>query len=476
MHLWWRCFYAVITSEWFARGLRIAIGLADRIRPGAAMTRLELRIGDNWPLRVPGWVNVHLSELLWRLRRRHVVQVDRHRQRVRSESRPRIGCIGAFSGLLGFPASLFAAFPSNADLHVYDLQYKGQLASALSDIAAAYHPFLLETSTSYREDVHRIAETINADDLDLLLVIRSKRDAYDVLDRVRTPCVAHVCTGSDILHHPNVDFDLYCQPEVGFFPVGHELFCEFTRTPVQGRTVYAASLCFDRRDLDVDAPAPPWRERAPLIVFHGSLYKMASEPFLDCIFRVMLDDRQVEFAFMGKDWDGALARILERARRAGVHGRVHYEGTFSAMRNAEGRVDDSGWFRVLALLTRARLAPNPWPMGGASSRFEAYVMGAPTVHMGLRTDRDSWGKAHHTVCEVPNLLVPDATAYSPETYQALATRCLTDEAFADAVASAQRRVARSASDPQAYWAHVLRSFDDWRQRRGDESPVAQRIA
>ena len=440
------------------------------------MTALELRIGDNWPLRVPGWVNVHLSGLLWRLRRRHVVQADRDAPRKRPGSRPRVGCIGAFSGLLGFPASLFAAFPSTTDLHIYDLQYKGQLASALIDIATAYHPFVLEGSSTYRDNVQRIAETINADDLDLLLVMRSKRDAYDVLDHVRTPCIAHVCTGSDILHHPQVDFDLYCQPEVGFFPVGHELFCEFTRTPLKGRTVYEASLCFDPRTLDLEAPAPAWRDRSPLIVFHGSLYKMASTPFLDRIFRVMADNSQVEFAFMGKDWDGALARILEGARRAGVDGRVHYEGTFSAMRNADGHVDDAGWFRVLALLRRARLAPNPWPMGGASARFEAYVMGAPTVHMGLRTDRASWGTRHHTVCDVPNLLVPQATAYSPEAYQALATRCLTDEAFADSVAAEQRRVAKAASDPRAYWTHVLRAFDEWRQQRAAAFPSPQAIA
>jgi hypothetical protein len=463
MFLWWRAFYGVMNSRWFVWLLRGAIRLTDRVKPGAALTWLELRVGEAWPLRIPGWVNVHISELLWSLRRRHVVQPGRGRRTPRTgTSRLRVGCLGAFSGLLGFPTSLFEAFPRGADLHIYDLQYKGQLAHALRTVAPRYQPFNLETSTAYQEDVGRVVAAITRDDLDLLLVIRSKRDVYDILDHLRTPCIAHVCTGSDVLHHPQVDFDLYCQPEAGFFPVGRELFCEFTRSPVKGHLVQPASLCFDRRNLDIDADVPSWEQRSPLIVFHGSLYKLASDAFLECLFGIVAAHSDVEFAFMGKDWADALARIDARARRWGVGARVHYEGTFSAMRNADGVIDDAGWLRLLDLLKRARLAPDPWPVGGASSRFEAYVMGVPTVHMGLRTDPASWGRPHPGVFAVPNLLVPQATAYSVEEYQAIATSCLTDPAFADAVAATQRATARAASDPDEYWSQVFRAFDEWR--------------
>lgn len=464
MVLWWRALYAAIGRRWFVALCRAAVAVADLIKPGAALTLLETRVGESWPRRVPGWINVHVSRLLWRLRRPSMSSTSPNAgRRAASAARLRIGCLGSFSGLLGFPPWLFAAFPASADLFVYDLQYKGALAPTLAQYAREYRPFDLETANDYDQTIRTLAAAIDGDELDLLLVIRFKRDVYDVLDRVTTPCIAHVCTGSDVLHHPRVDFNLFCQPEADFFPVDHALFCGYTHTPVDNVVVYPATLCFDPRDLDLTAPAPSWRERQPLIVFHGSLYKLAAAQFLDCLFDVMKDVDDVEFAFMGKDWHGALRQIQDQARAAGVASRVHYEGTFSAMRDASGQVRDAGWLRLLDLLKQARLAPNPWPLGGASARFEAYVMGTPTVHMGLRTDRESWGREQLTVCEVPNLLVPETTAYSIDDYKRIATACLQDETFADNVARAQRRQALRASDRTAYWQQVLDAHEEWRR-------------
>jgi len=70
MVLWWRLFYGVLSSRWFVGLLRAAIAVADRWKPDAALTLVEIRVGESWPLRVPGWVNIHISALLWRLRRR----------------------------------------------------------------------------------------------------------------------------------------------------------------------------------------------------------------------------------------------------------------------------------------------------------------------------------------------------------------------------------------------------------------------
>ncbi|HJO30865.1 MAG TPA: hypothetical protein QGG30_10330 [Acidobacteriota bacterium] len=466
MVLWWRLFYGTLGSRWCVALLRFLIFVADRVKPGAALAVLETRIGESWPRHVPGWVNIHMSALFWKLRRRSIPQDRRRPNSLRRESRPlRIGCFGAFSGALGFPVSLFEGFPTEHALFIYDMQYQGQLAPALEGLAQQYRPVNLETATVYSDAVRAAADGINADDLDLLLIIRRKMAAYDVLDRVTTPCIAFVCTGSDIHHHPNVDFNFYCQPEADFFPVGNDLFCGFTRRPVPGRVVYPSHLCYDPRDLDLTSISPRWEERRPLIVFHGSLYKLASEPFLDCLFGLMAELGDVEFAFMGKHWGDALRRVHESACRWGVGERVHYEGAFSAMRDAEGRITDPGWHRLVELLRSARLAPDPWPIGGASTRFEAYVLGAPTVHMGVRTDAASWGQPQPALLEVPNLLVPEGTTHSVDGYRALSVRCLRDGSFANKLAQLQRQRALDACVPSEYWQMILRGLDTWEEDR-----------
>ena len=475
MVLWWRLFYGTLGSRWCVALLRFLIFVADRVKPGAALTVLETRIGESWPRHVPGWVNIHMSALFWQLRRRSIPQDRRRPNSLRRGARPlRIGCFAAFSGALGFPVSLFEGVPSEHALFIYDVQYQGQLAPALEGLAKQYRPVNLETATVYSDAVRAAADGINADDLDLLMIIRRKMPAYDVLDRVTTPCIAFVCTGSDVHHHPNVDFNLYCQPEADFFPVGNDLFCGFTRRPVPGYVVYPSHLYFDPRDLDLTSISPRWEERRPLIVFHGSLYKLASEPFLDCLFGLMAELSDVEFAFMGKDWGDSLRRVHESARRWGVGERVHYEGVFSTQRDAEGRITDPGWHRLVELLRSARLAPDPWPIGGASTRFEAYVLGAPTVHMGVRTDAASWGQPQPALLEVPNLLVPEGTTHSVDGYRALSVRCLRDGSFANKLAQLQRQRALDTCVPSEYWQMILGAFDTWSQVSGVGESEPQR--
>ena len=468
MFLWWRLFYATLGSRLFVAGLRFLVSVADSVKPGATLAILETRIGASWPRRVPGWDNIHMSALLWQLRRRSIQGPDRrHPRRSIQRMYPlRIGCFGSFSGLLGFPPSLFAAFPASAKLFIYDLQHNGQLAPVLAGLAARYYPSNLEASADYPKAVRDVADAINTDDLDLLLVIREKIEAHDVLDQIKTPCIAYVCTGSSLLHHPSIDFHLYCQPEADFFPVANRLFCGVTRRPVPGHVVSPASLCFDPRDLDLTVSPASWKERLPLVVFHGSLYKLASRAFLDCLFSMMAELSDVDFVFMGQDSGGALRCVEESARRWGIEQRVHYEGSFSSKRDGEGRITDRGWHRVCTLLGEARLAPDPWPVGGASARFEAYALGAPTVHMGLRIDKRSWGEPQPALLEIPNLLIQAGTAWSVDEYRKLMVRCLRDEVFADGLARNQHKRSLSSCVPSEYWRMILKTFDDWSQAYG----------
>lgn len=460
--LLWRAIYGVLEREATVRLAAWAAGALAARRGELAGDALLRRIAGSlslggWPPRNGAWANLHGSRFYWRAERRWRGRPPRAK-RVPRELRPgqplRVGVFGAFSGALSFPRALFEAWPEEHELHVVDLQYKGALADYLKEVATTYTP-ILSGPAGY--DLDRGARALEAADIDLLLVIHHKREAYDLLDRVDAPFIMAICTGSDVLHHSHVDLNLYVQPEADSFPHGDRLFCGTTGRPFPHARVASGFLHMDRRGVSISAH-PPWTEREPLMVFHGSLYKLASLPFLHTLCALLAEDRSRRFAFMGKDDGASLRVIMEAFKAGGVASQVSYEGVFSAVRGPDGLIHDPGWERLLALLGRARLAPDPWPVGGASARFEAYIRGVPTVHLGVRFDRDAWGRAQPALLEVPYLNVAAAVARSPEEYIALARRCLHDQAYAQAVVDAQLDVARRLTDSKAYWNQVLDAY------------------
>ncbi|MDQ7779191.1 MAG: hypothetical protein RDV41_05725 [Planctomycetota bacterium] len=393
-------------------------------------------------------------------------------------------------GLLNFPKELFEGCPMDIELHVFDIQtYLGCRADWLRPATKAYEPVLCEwvrsaprgdldrttdhrltgpgmsRSSQYKAEVRRTAAMVNQANLDILLIASYEDHVYDVIDLVETPCIVHLCTGSDVLYHEKVSFQVYCQPQADFYVRGRHLFSAVTRSQFGDGLAYEGPAFYDRRGMDMTAPRPAWKERKPLIFWHGSLYKIASPRFLRCICRTLKADRDVQFVFMGKDDGRALSMVSEFARRTGVGSQVHYEGSVAVGRlDAEGRPIGNDTAKVLSFLTKARLWPDSWPMGGGAARFEAYASGTPSVHMGVRFDPDSWGRRQESNVELPAMMISRGTAFSADDYQALCVRCLHDEPFADALAAEQMAAARELSDPVAYWRRLLGFYKDWLAR------------
>jgi hypothetical protein len=466
--LFWRALYRVLAGRVAVGATARLLRLLERRRPGAGGFVLD-RIGDlcawsGWPSQSPNWTNLDVSRFITRARRDlYQPEVRAKRSRRARRGQPlRIGAVGPFAGLLSFSApSHFApeAFRSTSqpvDPVLFDLTFDGRRASYLERLVSEYHLLAADA-----EPVD-IAAAIDAAELDVLLLLAPPKP-HEIVDRVDVPCVVHVCTGSDILHNPKVDFHVYVQPEADYFPRDNRMFCGTSRAYFGDEVVYPGFLLYDRRGIDLKA-ARPWAQREPLIVQHGSLYKAASAPYLDTVFDLLEDDSQLEFVLVGKDDGSALDSIRAHARRRGVEDRVHYEGAFSAVRNEDGEHDDAGAAKLLDLLGRARLAPDPWPLGGASARAEAYAMGAPTTHMAVSFDRDSWGRRQHSIIEVLALNVPRASATTPEAYRELCRRCLYKGAHADAVQADQLRIAERVTDPSEYWRQIVEFYVDWETR------------
>ena len=294
----------------------------------------------------------------------------------------------------------------------------------------------------------------------MLLADVRKREIYRLLDRITTPCVALLCSEVFLRHHPAVSFHLYPFEQADYFVRGDRIFCGTSASYLPGAVVYPCAFPYDLRGLDPERRRP-WRERDPLVVFHGRLFK-ASESYVEVILGLLRDDPELEFVLMGTDSQGALERIRSAAARAGVESRVHYEGPFTTAHDDEGRLVDPAWERLFDLLGRARLAPDPWPFAGGASRIEAYASGAPAPHLGIRTDRASWGRPQPMLTfEHTAINVARGTAYSLETYGELCRRSLRDEAFADTLAAEQAAVAAEVGDPSSFWRALLAHYDRW---------------
>ena len=467
-----RLAYRALASERVARGAELTLGVVERVAgrrfAGAAVDRFASRVvWSGWPHYVQGWTKLHASQLYRTLRRR----VGRSGSRVVPKRAVtartgvwRVGCVGAFRGLLGFQPEFFERRPNHVELYVYDLQYHGQFATYLEPLNLQYRRVRDENSEGEEEWSDRLAERVNADQLDVVLNINPKAVSYLVVDRLTVPCIVQVCTGSELMYHEKVDFQIYAQPEAGYRQDGARLVCDVTNRPVGAHRVMSGSMIYDARGLERETVAP-WNARRPLIVCHGSLYKLHSPPFLRVLARLLQDDSSVEMIYAGRDRSQVQHRIEAHFAREGVAGRVHYEGAFDPTRDEQGRVSDPCWSRLVSHLRAARLAPNPWPIGGGSARVEAYLLGVPAVHMKLGRAAD---RPHErSLIDLPALSVPSGTAGSEAEYLALCRRCLYDEPFATRLMHEQRAVGCGITDPVRYWQQVEHHYCLWRSESRD---------
>lgn len=413
-------------------------------------------IRSGWPNHPPGWLNLHVSQ--WLSRSRRCATADRLTPRRPQPKRPgpwRVAICGHFSGLLSFPRDLFVTIPAGIDVSIFDLPFRGQAAEFLAPLVSSYVRFDEGAPMSV------VSDAISKGDFDLLMVIGPAGETYDLVDTVEARAIVNYCTGSDLMHHERLDFQMHGQPQADYFVKDRRMFCGITRRPLSAEVVLPIEIGFyDRRSLAMTT-GKAWRDREPLVVFHGSLYKAAQSAMLDVILTLLEEDRSLQFALIGKDDGRSLAAIQRLARARGVAGQVHYEGMFIAMRDADAGVGDPGWAKLVDLLQRGRLAADPFPIGGGSSRFEAYALGTPSVHLGVRFDEALWGRFQPAACDIVFLNTASGTVYDVADYQRLCRRCLNDGVFADALAAEQLTVARTLTDSAAWWQRLRSAYDDW---------------
>lgn len=454
----WRLLYWVferdstvrVTAALCRQAARRLSGLTEH----SAADRIAHLFLTGWPHhRGTHWVNLNIARFVWRVKRSPGVGPSAKQRSAVTREQLRVGLLANLATTLTFSPPFFRQHPQGVELVALDLGGRERSVGYLEGLTTGYAAF-------DAADTEEIAAMIREADLDLLLFDVYKADLDSILDRVTVPCVVDVCTTVNLRFHPSVSFHLYCLQQADYLVQDHRLFCATSEAPFDQRLIYPGALLFDRRNLD-PSNRRTWREREPLIIYHGKLYKLSAS-YLTAVLQLLADDSELQLVVMGRD-NGHVERIRTAAHGQGVADQVHYEGEFRVARNEKGEVDDPSWLRLSDLLSRARLAPDPWPLAGAYSRIEAYAAGAPVIHMGIRSDEASWRRPQLAVtADHPALEIAGATAYTVEDYLALARRALYDEEFADAVAHEQAQRAVELTDGTRFWTQIMTCYRDWR--------------
>ena len=405
-----------------------------------------------WPFSA-GWVSLHASRFMTRVERALWGSAQVPVRPVASVAgRPlRVGLLANFHFTLGTQRPLFEDVPRDAiELHLFD-RLAGQSGAAyLAPLAAGYHALAEESAPAY-------AAAINRANLDVLLNMVPRSIAHRTFELIDTPCVAHICTGSDLMHHPRVAYHVFTQPEFGYGLRGDRVFCHFTQRPFGDGPAFDSWLVCDARDLGRGRRS--WRDREPLIVWHGSLYKLCVARFLDVIFELLDRNPGVRFEYFGKG--SQPAEIMRRATARGLADRVSHRGVAGFARDERGDLQPESFAGLRQALHRARFWPDSFPVGGGSARFEAYVAGVPSIHMAPTADPPAGPYEDGSLLELPWLRAEGAVARSRDEYVEMADRCLNDEAFAAQLVASQDRVVASVVDARAWWLHMRHCYELW---------------
>ena len=369
--------------------------------------------------------------------------------------RLRVGIIGCVTLNALTPPTLLQAFPAEHDLYLYEVPYQDYASfQGLADGPCTLRTVHLDTP----ESIDAACRMIEQDHIDVLLVAHPDHEQrLRLFSRATTPCLVMLCTGSYPSFHSKASFALYCQPRVDCRMEGHSLFSAYTGKAIPSEPcVHQPPFC-DATGLGTTANTP-WRERSPYMFFHGRLRKLADSPLLCLLWDLLDADPDLTFGFAGQGQEDA-ERILASAAARGHSLRVSYLGVFE---QPFGRAS-SGWQELERNLQRARLAPNPWPIGGAMSRMEAYLCGTPTVHLGMRDDLSPFDVTDQTLIDIPSLAVPTGTARTLEEYAQLCRRCLYDETFADELTRQQLQTAEQLTNGQRWWRIFFNHIQEWRR-------------
>lgn len=304
---------------------------------------------------------------------------------------------------------------------------------------------ILPFTTGQRKDALAVFDEMHRKEhFDICIYAMNSVDASRFVERSRATTDVYLCTGSIPALANRTLLNLWVQDQCDLRQTSDGLNSLYTGL-LPGIHSRSFAPFYDSRGmgtLRVEAS----RER--LIFVHGSLYKFRHPSYLTTISNVLRRVSDARFVFAGSGTQEHLNEITQHFRREGVNSRVDYAGHLPV---GQG---DAGQFSNLAeLLGRAAAYANPWPVGGGSSRIEAYGMGTPVVHLGMDGSRLTRPSQTQTCVDVPALNVHELTAFSVKAYEQRLHSLLVDGSGKEKI-DTQFKVFNELTSPENWWGRL----------------------
>lgn len=368
--------------------------------------------------------------------------------RIKSSSRNslKIGLVGNLSGTSMTPVSFLDFFArSNHRLYIYDISEVDFFAKK-----SMYH-------VSYRflpgkdkwKNIEKICESINRDDLDLIVIADAMVFSSCIASRVKAKAVYYYSFGSGVLPKIRGLTNILCQPQVDFQA---RKYCLFSYNSMQNleaaRTILVAGY-YDRRGIPVD-PIESLSSDMKYVFYHGSIYKIVNYSFLKNLSRILSSQVNLKFIYVGHSTRRDLFRIKLYLLSLGIHKKCIY---------LPHNVYNQGEFGTLGeVLKKSLVFLNPWPVGAGAARFEAYSYKIPVAHLELTREHKFKKTKSNTVVDVLGFDTDLNANMSKTNYVDFVVRSIEDLDFRKKVIGEQFRKVEYLSSSTRWWNQVIEDY------------------
>ena len=375
--------------------------------------------------------------------------------------RLRIGFMGPFSGLLGFPRELFEQFPQQASLFLYDFVYRQQSVENYGDFCTYRRVALPAQFEAKPEELRSTARVVNDDNLDAVFLISIGWMGRLLLDHIRTPNLIYISCGAlDLLYHEKCSLQANIAQPAPYSVRNGRLYSKERICVARIGLLQTNVFHYDKRGIEplvIDKNLLAKKERK--IVYLGNSYKLDSKEYRECVTRLLKENADLTLVCYTKPRErkSPQARVREYFEKAGVSQQVVFNKGFSALRESDGSiVAPNRWKKALHELESARLFMDTFPWGGGSSVVEAYLSGVPVIFMSK--DEESWSRKpllNRTHSELRETTL--GRAKSLDEYCEKCQRVLDDDAFATEIIREQYDLARTVlCNEEYFWQEIIR--------------------
>lgn len=374
----------------------------------------------------------------------------------------RLGIIGSLSNSQLFSSTFWDNFPETGiDLFLYEFLPNG-FSSNLSlkkfkyrVFRATYFSKVFDKVFKDGFDYNLVSKSINDDKIDFLFVSIETlgKFTYGKLFNLinQSTKIMVMNPGSFPYFHPKISIQSQGQLYPLWKVVDSKLYFHDGRK-IDDYKFVDDVFSYDKRDLKIDYQV---REKHNNFIFvHGNLRKLLNPEFLDIVSKILKNDRDRKFVFMGFESPKNLKKIKMFFKKNKLSSQVEYLGNFRQKKDENGMINDPNWKLCKKLLKKSAVFLNPFPMGAGSSRMEAFASGIPVIDLIVDDNnlKETYKNRDYVYRKIDK---KQGSSCSKKEYYELAEEVFKNKKLRKNIIHEQYKIVSEYMDEKVFWHKIL---------------------